>query len=284
MKKNWFRTVLGFTALVLTFQVSTMFAADEAHDKPGAKDPVPALQLVAPNGGEVLLVGKMENVKWECVTMPTTGGYDLYLSQDGGKSFVQIASDLSDGGCVYEWKVDGLNSSQCVMRVMVPLGGDKYIYDDSDAMFSISTGQEETATLDKRKLNGDKPTQSMPADTKPAIEPTINPQLRVNAPNGGEAYEAGSTVKVSWKCEPTAAFYNVSVSYDGGKSYTLVGTELKTGECSYDWKSGMKASDNCLVRVEAKTTMGVMIDDISDSAFKITPSKKLNSGKASAEE
>ncbi len=252
-----------------------VWAADQAKPAPGGTDvifappPAPSINVFTPNGGDKLLVGSTYTVKWSCVSSAVY--YNLYLSTDGGKSYTALASELGTGECSHEWKILESPSHECFVRVEAKLEDGRIILDNSDAAFEISATQGENEALDKSKSTKDKPVSGTPSEGNIAVSSIVVPVLIVKAPNGGESYNGGSTVEISWNCEPSALNYNVYWSHDGGKSFSVIEEQLDVSKCSYEWMTPVSATtlDNCLVKVVAKSSTNLIIEDVSDRSFAI---------------
>jgi hypothetical protein len=104
------------------------------------EDPVPAsLTLVAPNGGEELLVGASLAIRWNASgSVPTV---DLALSTDGGTTWAPIASGVENTGS-FTWQVPHTSTTQALVRVS--RAGGEAPSDASNAVFTISSVRRET--------------------------------------------------------------------------------------------------------------------------------------------
>ena len=91
------------------------------------------------------------------------------------------------------------------------------------------------------------------------------PAVRVNAPNGGEVWEAATTESITWSAPDTIADVLIEYSTDGGSSYsTVVASTPNDG--AYGWTVPGVSSANCRVRVR---DAGGTASDASDAAFSI---------------
>jgi len=89
--------------------------------------------------------------------------------------------------------------------------------------------------------------------------------VRVNAPNGGEVWEAGSGKSVTWSAPDTIADVLIEYSTDGGSSWASV-TGSTPNDGVYGWTVPAVSSANCRVRVR---DTGGTASDTSDAAFSI---------------
>ena len=93
--------------------------------------------LVAPNGGEVLLVGSTFTIQWQIVVPHTTLNWDLEYSISGPAGpWLAIAIDLPVGMTSYAWTVPNTPSTQVRVRVTQDNTGTDYS-DISDANLAI---------------------------------------------------------------------------------------------------------------------------------------------------
>jgi len=76
----------------------------------------PGLRVVSPNGGEFLLVGSIDTLRWTGVS--ATDAVDLDYSTDLGTTWLPIAQQVS--GLQYPWLVPNTISSQCLFRATLP--------------------------------------------------------------------------------------------------------------------------------------------------------------------
>ncbi|MDH4198572.1 MAG: GPI anchored serine-threonine rich family protein, partial [Candidatus Aminicenantes bacterium] len=91
------------------------------------------------------------------------------------------------------------------------------------------------------------------------------PAVRVNAPNGGEVWEAGTSKSITWSAPDVIANVLIEYSTDGGSSYTtVVGSTPNAG--GYSWTVPSVSSTNCRVRVR---DAGGTAADTSDGVFTI---------------
>ena len=95
--------------------------------------PVPTIEMVYPNGGEVLFVDSTVAILWNATDI--AGSIELFISQNAGVSWISIADGLGARG-VFDWTVIGPVSEECLMRVVSD--DDTTLFDDSDDLFEIA--------------------------------------------------------------------------------------------------------------------------------------------------
>jgi hypothetical protein len=190
------------------------------------------ITVTAPNGGESWEGCSDHYIAWQ--TNGTGNYFDIELSTDNGATWEPLASSVYQSGtsCSYNWDpVDDLTSSQCLIRVFDR--NDNTIIDQSDAIFSLNE----------------------------------NLHIITTTPNGGEAWQVGSTQTISWVSSSTSDRFSVHYSTNDGSTWTTL-TNSTYSE-SYNWTIPDNVSDLCLIRVRDYDNN--CIYDISDANFSITP-------------
>ncbi len=97
------------------------------------------------------------------------------------------------------------------------------------------------------------------------------PSVSVLSPNGGEAWDIGSTHTVSWSASDNAGVDSIAVDYSrtgvGGPWIAIAHGLANTGACS--WTLPSPATDSALVRITARDHALNESADASDSTFRI---------------
>ena len=91
-----------------------------------------ALQLVSPNGGEVLNPYTDAPIKW---TFTDVNRVNLFYSTNNGSSWTAIASDVPADALQYSWSVPNTPSTNCRVKVVA---ADVALEDISNSKFTIS--------------------------------------------------------------------------------------------------------------------------------------------------
>ncbi len=103
----------------------------------------PSIELLAPNGGELLNVGDTIDITWEASDNLGITAVDLYYSTDNGSTFPhEIALGEVDDG-VYTWTVPPADSAFCVLRAVAHDADGNTATDDSDDVFTITYAREQ---------------------------------------------------------------------------------------------------------------------------------------------
>jgi len=103
--------------------------------------PVPAIKVTSPNGGESYAVGAYTYIYWNATAIPTV---DLYLSTNGGSTYNTIATNVSASQGYYYVQVPNFASTHCLIKVASSAYG---IADESDNEFTIYTPQVNNNSL-----------------------------------------------------------------------------------------------------------------------------------------
>ncbi len=90
------------------------------------------LRLTYPNGGESLMPGTKENIRWEAAGV---GTLLIELSINAGAFWTKIAENVPAEKGFYEWTLPGRNSTQCLIRLTET--ANPSLRDESDAFFNI---------------------------------------------------------------------------------------------------------------------------------------------------
>ena len=160
--------------------------------EPGTGDVT--IKVVLPNGGETLSEGSAYQVQW---TGTGTLLVKIQYSIDNGTSWGLVVDSLSNTG-VYNWfPVPNTISNQC--RIMVT------------------------------SVNGVSSDQS---DNVFAIVKNSNESLKINSPNGGESWEAGSAKQIKWY---SSGIDSVKIEYttNNGQHWNLIAIDKKNNGIYY---------------------------------------------------
>lgn len=101
--------------------------------------PPPEVVVISPNGGEAWQVGKTCPITWVADGIaPQMMSIDIFLSPDGGISWIQIATDEENDG-TYDWSIpsDAQPSDEGRIRIVAAYPFDVSGQDDSDEAFTL---------------------------------------------------------------------------------------------------------------------------------------------------
>jgi hypothetical protein len=103
-----------------------------------------------------------------------------------------------------------------------------------------------------------------PGDTEP-------PTVTVLAPNGGEELQGTLEYSIQWDADDNIGVtaVNISLSYDGGLSFTETIAEGEVNDSEYLWTVPDVDESNCVVRIDVRDASSNWASDTSDDPFTI---------------
>lgn len=152
---------------------------------------------------------------------------DLFLSTDNGSSWNPISTNEPASFGEYTWTVPDNPSQECLVRVQDGANPATY-FDISDNVFTISS-------------------------------------VQVTAPNGGESYEAGDLIEVTYNYGGSVA--NIDVQFTSGSGWQTVASGVAVGTGAISFPAPEVTSSNCRVRV--LNSSDATDYDESDGTFEI---------------
>jgi N-acetylneuraminic acid mutarotase len=194
-----------------------------------AQPPTP-LTIIQPNGGEVWLVGSVQEINWDA-NLKQSDRLIIQYSRDGGASWFRIAQDIPALSFSYSWQVDNYPTTQG--RVKILLQGNRSITDQSDANFTVQR----------------------------------RPYITLLRPNGGEVFTIGQYKNIHWSRQnPGGNTVDIDYSTDNGATWIRIATQAPdTGW--YFWNIPGPATTTAKVRIRFHETPSVT--DTSDAVFTI---------------
>jgi len=101
-------------------------------------DYVPQVNLISPNGGEIIRKGSLVTISWNA-TDPDGDKlyYTILFSNDLGETWIPIVTDWSKN--TYSWDTSNLKDSSDYLIRVIATDGFNTNYDESDSSFSIFT-------------------------------------------------------------------------------------------------------------------------------------------------
>jgi hypothetical protein len=209
----------------------TWIAALNAVDF-GSATAHPGYRLLAPNGGEVWTVGEEATITWQ--SWATGDDVSLALYKDGAYYESITGSTDDDGEFTYvvEWEVEP--GADYTVRIRSTADGD--IKDLSDLPLTVEAG---------------------------AAPPAID----VVGPNGGEAWELGTDVVITWNSTSIEGDVKLSLHKDGDYHKTIDDSAPNTG--SYVWSLPLNVDEGADYTVRVRSVDDTSIKDFSDAEFDI---------------
>jgi hypothetical protein len=169
----------------------------------------PTIRVIAPNGGEQLVIGAIYEITWFSTT--SREPVKIEYSTNGGQTWTEITGFTENDGD-YDWTVPDEPSDTCLVKVSET---DGQPVDISDAVFSIVS--------------------LLPGD------------LTVLTPNGGENLDAGSEYDITWTSSGLNNVI-IEYSVNNGVTWSYI-DKVPGDNGSYTWTIPGTPSEMCLVRV-----------------------------------
>jgi len=222
--------------IILSFALLIILSSCKLKDATSSTNPVEpgtgdvTIKVVAPNGGEILSEGSAYEIQW---TGTGTLLVRIQYSIDNGTSWSLVVDSLKNTG-IYNWfPVPNSISNQC--RIMITsLNG--VSTDQSDKVFSIVRNS--------------------------------NKSLKINSPNGGESWEAGSAKQIKWY---SSGLDSVKLQYttDNGQHWNLIAVDRKNTGVYY-WDP-IPNTPSTLAKVRIMDAKDGTISTESTNPFTILP-------------
>ncbi len=197
----------------------------------------PHITVTAPNGGESGARCSAFNITW--AAGGTSGSYKLDYSTDGGTTWVQIATNVSNActgnSCTYGWTLPNVLTTQLKVRVSDVADATKT--DASDGNMSVTLPPSPVTLL---------------------------------SPNGGQSWVTGTTQNITYTYGSGTTQVSLEYSVDNGQSWSTIANNV-TANGSYAWVVPNTPSVNALVKVTGNQFNGCDYD-ISNAVFTIASS------------
>ena len=183
-------------------------------------------QMLSPSGHEIYCVGGKIPIAWR---YSGTEQLKLEFSNDSGKAWSLIASDLNCQIATYMWGVPDISSKVCLIRVSEQ--NNPQIFAIMDSAFSII--------------------------------PT--PPLRLDYPKGGENFSPEDSVVIAWSGRNDISQITIELSTNNGKTWTIIGQDIPGKSGKYKWIVPNVKSHECLIRIS--DGKHPEINSVSDAPF-----------------
>jgi hypothetical protein len=228
---------------VVAYSGSTVVGSDRS-DKPFT---IAGVNLLQPNGGEVLGSGDPYTIQWEINgTKSDVTKVNLYSTTNGGASYALIESiPKTDPGTrpwvdSHPWTVPvpASNKNNCYVKVVAYSGSTVVGSDRSDKPFTIAV-------------------------------------VKLGTPNGGEVFWSGNKYDIQWEIYGTKSPVTTQKLYystNAGATWSLI-TTLDGSLRGYPWMLPLvqTTKTKCKVKVVITDTKGVTSSDVSDGYFTLQP-------------
>ncbi len=210
----------------------------------------PQVQLIYPNGAEVLGAGRGSYIRWTSQYVSTV---NIEYSLNNGASWTTIASNINTSQDYLNWTVPNQASSQVKVRI-IDAGSPSRI-DETDAILQI---QNNILSADLVKYKGGDYDGYAMQSTQPI-------QLNVVFPNNGDTLYPGSSVSISWSYS-NCSNIKVEFSSDSGLTWNILKANITASSLGFSWSVPSLPSNQCLIKT---TDLFTGISDISDAVFSI---------------
>jgi hypothetical protein len=201
----------------------------------------PSVTVISPDGGEVLEVGTLHQIRWSATDDGIITGVTLEYSNNGGVAFNPIATGLPNNGA-FDWPVPNDPTTQGLVRVTVGDFAAHSGQDVSNAVFTIAT---------------------------PTVPDTTPPVVTVIRPNGGEIFVIGSEEEIEWTASDDDSVANVDIHYstNAGGAWNPIATGIPNSG-SYLWTvPNDPVNGSALIKVVARDVAQNVAADSSDAPF-----------------
>jgi len=198
----------------------------------GIVPPPPGYWITSPNGGEIWEIGTQVDITWNTQNAPED--VDIALYKNGSHEKTITNATANDGE--YTWVVDGNLTAGADYTVRIKNTTDTDNRDYSDFTFSI-------------------------------IEGNNTPEITVLGPNGGESWDLGSQVVITWASANVDGQVKVSLHKNGDFYKTIANTTENDGEIIFDVPMDIDPDSDYTVRV--RSVDNTSIKDFSDNTFAI---------------
>lgn len=209
----------------------------------------PDVAVIIPNGGESYGFSDPLTVEWTAVDDSFgPAPISIGISTDQGGAYTIVAAGLPNSGAAIV-NPPGIVSQYAKVWVIAEDGFGLEGEDSCDDFFTFDESFSAVSGL-------------FTGDTKP-------PTVTVMLPNGGEAYYYAEPLLVKWDAADDsfgATPVTISVSTDGGATYSLVATGLPDNDSAYV-SAPQVITDLAMVKVFVQDEFGLTAFDESDGVF-----------------
>jgi hypothetical protein len=189
----------------------------------------PSITVTSPNGGESFTTGTVQTITW---TDNLAGNVAIVLTQNNLAFLTLVASTESDGS--FDWAIGDNVPPGSDYKIRVTSNDDTAIKDNSNAFFSVSTGP---------------------------------PTITVLSPNGGETFELGQSLPLSWVDNITS---NVAINLlKGGTVLRNISPDTPS-DGSFTWTVPSDLTPASDYKVRVTDLSNTALKDNSDANFTIS--------------
>jgi len=247
MKQFTFMAVFIFCTLLARGQ--TPFSGTSGNFTTDSK--LPVVTVDSPNGGESYGYLEPLQVTWTAADESFgTNPISIAISTEDGGDYTVVASNLPNTGSATV-SPPGIQTSFAKVKV---IGLDNFGIEGEDESNNYFTFDESFSGISANFITDSKP-----------------PVVSVISPNGGEAFYFADPLQVKWDATDDsfgASPVTISVSTDGGATYTDVATGLPDTDSAYV-TAPQEITDLAMVKVFVQDQFGLTAFDESDAVFSL---------------
>ena len=192
----------------------------------------PGYWITTPNGGETWEIGTPASITWNTQNAPEEVNIALY--KDGNHEKTITSSTSNDGE--HTWVVDANLDPDTDYTVRIKSTLDTDNRDYSDLTFTIIQGNN-------------------------------TPEITVLSPNGGETWDLGADVVITWESVNIPGQVKVSLHKDGDYHKTINNSTENDG--TYTWTVPMNLEPDSDYTVRVRSVDNTSIKDYSNTSFAI---------------
>jgi hypothetical protein len=197
----------------------------------GVRDIAPPLvQVISPNGGEVLTSGDTYRIRWAASDNSHVVRIDIYYSDNGGRRWQLVAERLDNIG-YFDWRIPDTSSINVMVKIEAFDAAGNRRSDTSDRPFTI-----------------------------------IRPSIRVTSPNGREVWDIGSVQTIRWTSTGITGNVRIDLSRDGGSTWTTI-ISSTPNDGSEQWTVTGPPTNRARIRIVSLANPAIW--DVSDQDFTI---------------
>ena len=209
---------------------------------PPPQPEAPTVQVLSPNGGEILQAGSPYEINWTASETIQNVTITLsYCADATTQNYVVAAVTANDGVFIWDSIPTSVIGQFC--RIAVSDAGGSGASDGSDSGFTIVA----------------------PAQPQPEV-----PTIQVISPNGGENIQVGSSYEINWVASSSITNVKIALSTNAGGTYTdIVSGEANDGAYIWMVDTQQLTSKFCRIRISDADPTNSTASDASDMSFTI---------------
>jgi beta-lactamase superfamily II metal-dependent hydrolase len=201
----------------------------------------PSVTVLWPNGGELLISGFVDTIRWQASDNIGIATYAVSYTINGGSTWNTILPRTFGSALSYPWTVPNIVASNCKVKITVWDDLQNQAIDSSDATFRIHFQDHQGPIVD------------------------------IITPDGGEVWTVGSERSIFWSATDESGIDSVAIQYSSNAGINWYNIRPYTHDNSgfYSWIVPDIRSRATQIRVQCKDVFGNMGQGISATVFTI---------------